>query len=79
MKEVVKKIEPEYFEKVVCGDKKFELRVDEDEAQAGDLLVLYEWDVDHRTGRVFRTVISYVLRNVPEYGLKPGHCIIGWK
>lgn len=30
------------------------------------------------TGRFATRTIKYVLRNVPEYGLKEGYCIIGW-
>lgn len=80
MKTVCKKILPKYIEQIWSGNKNFELRKDEDNIQVGDDLVLEEWD--DKTGkytgiRVVRTV-TYVLRNVPEYGLMDGYCIIGF-
>lgn len=76
-KTVHKKILPEYFEPVKKGIKKFELRKDEDDIQPNDFLVLDEWDGEKYTGRYFCSTVIYVLRNVPEYGLAEGYCIIG--
>ena len=72
-----KKILPEYFEAVQENRKKFELGKDEDNIQVGDELILEEWDGEY-TGRYTNRKVTYVLRNVPEYGLKDGYCIIGW-
>lgn len=77
MKTVRKKILPEYFEAVQENRKKFELRKDEDNIQAGDELILEEWNGEY-TGRYTNRKVTYVLRNVPEYGLNDGYCIIGW-
>ncbi|MEY8369768.1 DUF3850 domain-containing protein [Anaerovoracaceae bacterium 42-11] len=77
MKAARKKILPEYFTAVKERRKNFELRKDEDDIQVGDRLVLCEWD-NHYTGREVTRTVKYVLRNVPEYGLKDGYCIIGW-
>ncbi len=77
-KEVCKKILPEYFGAVNARIKNFEIRKDEDNLQAGDVLYLREWDGQNYTGRIVRRRIKYVLRNVPEYGLKEGYCIVGW-
>jgi hypothetical protein len=69
MAEIHKKILPEYFDALASGEKKFELRLaDEDFAhvQPGDVLVLEEWTglgPDRKsTGRSIRKTISYVLR-----------------
>lgn len=79
MKIIRKKILPEYFEAVKSRKKSFELREDDDNAQAGDLLVLLEFEpYKGYSGREVRRHIKYVLRNCPEYGLKNGYCIIGW-
>lgn len=78
MKEVTKKILPKYFKEVYAGNKTFELRKDEDDIQAGDRLYLKEWNGRSYTGRSFIVTVKYVLRNVPEYGLAKGYCIIGW-
>ena len=77
MKTVRKKILPEYFNAVQEYRKNFELRKDEDNIQIGDELILEEWDGEY-TGNYTWRKVTYVLRNVPEYGLKDGYCIIGW-
>ena len=74
MKTVEKKILPKHFQAVREEKKNFELRKDEDDVQPGDVLILMEWENGEYTGR-----IRYVLRDVPEYGLMPGYCIMGWQ
>ena len=79
MKTIRKKILPIYFDAVEEGQKNFEIRKDEDDVQVGDRLVLCEWKEDYGyTGRSVTKKVKYVLRNVPEYGLKEGYCIISW-
>lgn len=77
-KGIEKKILPEYYNAVISGSKTFELRKDEDNIQAGDFIVLKEWDGKRYTGRQTWRRAKYVLRDVPEYGLCPGYCIVGW-
>lgn len=77
MKLVEKKILPEYFVPVAKRLKTFELRKDEDDIQPGDELLLKEWDGEQYTGRFVRKKVTYVLRDVPQYGLEKGYCIIG--
>jgi len=72
-----KKILPEYYKDVVSGEKTFEIRKDEDNIQVGDILVLEEFDGEKYTGFGTERVVTYVLRNCPEYGLMDGYCIIG--
>ena len=63
----------------VCKDiKKFEIRKDEDNVQPGDIVILQEWDGKKFTGKETARHITYVLRNVPQYGLMDGYCIFGW-
>lgn len=78
MKVVKKKILPEYFRVVRAREKNFELRVDEDDIQVGDLVILEEWDGKVYTGSAVVKRVKYVLRNTPEFGLMKGYCIIGW-
>lgn len=78
MKVVKKKIMPEYFKAVRAREKNFELRVDEDDIQVGDLVILEEWDGKVYTGSAVVKHVKYVLRNTPEFGLMKGYCIIGW-
>jgi len=77
-KVISKKILPQYFKEVIEHNKNFELRKDEDDVQVGDTVILKEWDRNKYTGRELGRSITYVLRNVEEYGLKPGYCIFGW-
>ena len=75
------KIRTEYYRAVLAGKKKFELRRDDRGYQVGDEVILEEWDPEkeRNTGRWQQVVISYVLRDCPEYGLVPGYCIFGWE
>ena len=74
------KILPEYFEAVLNGSKTFELRKDDRDIQVGDVLHLKEYDKTNGlyTGQMIIKKVLYILRNVPEYGLKEGYCIIGF-
>lgn len=75
---VEKKILPEYFNAVINDEKTFEICKDEDNLQKEDALILREWDGEKYTGRETGRNISYILRDVPEYGLMPGYVIFGW-
>lgn len=57
-----KKIWPEYFEAVVSGKKKYELRLNDFEVNEGDTLVLEEWDSQTAkyTGRKIAKKVTYV-------------------
>ena len=73
---IIKKIKPEYFEDVLSGKKKFELRRDEDKVCEGDILVLKEIKNDLFTGNQVSRIVKYVLRDFE--GLEDGYCIIGF-
>ncbi|MDB1979323.1 DUF3850 domain-containing protein [[Clostridium] symbiosum] len=77
MKTVRKKIIPEYFRAVRAREKNFEIRIDEDNIQVGDLLILEEWDGFY-TGNSVRRYVKYVLRDAPALGLMSEYCIVGW-
>lgn len=78
-KVIRKKISPIYFDAVESRQKNFGIGKDDDDVQVGDKLVLGEWKEKYGyTGRFATRKVKYVLRNVPEYGLKEGYCIIGW-
>lgn len=68
---------PNYFKAVLGGTKQFELRKDDREFKLGDTVLLREWDGQNYTGRTCRRNIFYILRDVPEYGLKEGYVILG--
>lgn len=79
MRTIEKKILPGYFREVIGGTKTFEIRKDEDAIAAGDHIDLREWDPENGgyTGQHVEKEVTYVLRDAEEYGLMPGHCVIG--
>jgi len=84
---IKKKIWPEYFEKVLSGEKKFELRLADWDCAPGDILVLREWNQETKeyTGRqiekeIFCVVKSKDLKIFPAEDIeKYGWQVIGFK
>ncbi len=73
MKEIHKKISPEYFEKILSGEKTFEYRVNDFDCQPGDILILDEYEYTQgqgttegrrSTGRSIRKKVGYVAKTV---------------
>lgn len=64
MATIHKKVWKEYFEKIISGKKKLELRLADFEVNEGDNLVLEEWDKDTKeyTGRKIEVVATYILK-----------------
>lgn len=64
MNTIEKKVWPEYFQKIVDGIKKYELRLADFDAKEGDVLVLKEWDPKTKeyTGREITKNVTYVLK-----------------
>lgn len=69
LREIHKKLSPEYFEKILSGEKTFEYRVNDFECRPGDILVLDEYEYDlgqattagrHPTGRSIRKKVGHV-------------------
>lgn len=71
------KILPEYFEQVQNGNKTFELRKDDRNYDKFDYLYLREYWDGRYTGREEMKQVTYVLRDVEDYGLKKGFVILG--
>ncbi len=79
---ISKKIWPNSFEKILSGEKTFELRLADWKCNVGDVLVLKEWDPTTKqyTGRVIEKTATYVLKtkdqhyfskeDVEKYGLQ---------
>jgi hypothetical protein len=60
---IEKKIQKEYFEKILSGEKNFELRLADWECNAGDILVLREIDESRNyTGRELEKEATYILK-----------------
>ena len=68
-----KKLWPEYFDLVVSGKKRFELRVADFAVAEGDTLVLEEWDPQTKsyTGRSVEKKVDYILKfDLDKHGQK---------
>ena len=61
---IEKKVWPEYFQLILEGKKKFELRLADFECKPGDVLVLREWDpkTGGYTGRAAEKRVGYVFK-----------------
>ncbi len=57
-----KKVWPEWFEAILAGKKKYELRLNDFEVNEGDILLLEEWDpkTQSYTGRTINKKVTYV-------------------
>lgn len=75
------KIWPEFVKDIESETKTFELRKDDRPFTVEDTLLLQEWNPkDERyTGKELLFKITYILRDVPKFGLKAGYVILGIK
>ena len=72
---------PSYFEAVMKGIKPFEVRVNDRDYQAGDLLVLEEFDPNATikyTGREIRKRVTYVMLG-GQFDIPSHMCVMGMK
>ncbi len=85
---IEKKVWPEYFQKILDGEKTFELRLADFECSPKDVLVLREWDPETKnyTGREIEKEVTYVIKTKnaekfwpPEIIEKHGLQVIGFK
>ena len=60
----IKKVWPEYFQNILDGDKKYELRLADWQCAKGDILELREWDPSTKeyTGRSIEKEITNILK-----------------
>lgn len=72
------KILPIYYEKVLSGEKRFEVRKDDRNFEVGDIIKLCEYNGKKFTGRNGLYNITYKLDG-GEYGLEKGYCILSIK
>ena len=72
------KTEKKYYDRVVTGEKKFELRKNDRDFQVGDEIILIEM-VEDGTLAIdgIRLAIKYILHG-PLFGLEAGYCILNW-
>ena len=77
---IVKKILPKYFYDILLHNKRFEIRKNDCDYKVGDKvkLILFE-NNQTNPNNYFVVKITYVLKNIPEYGLDKDYCIFGFK
>ena len=77
---IIKKILPEYFYDILLHNKRFEIRKNDCDYKVGDKvkLILFE-NNQTNPDNYFIVKITYVLKNIPEYGLDKDYCIFGFK
>jgi hypothetical protein len=81
---------PSFFEQILDGRKRFELRRDDRGYQTGDTLMLHEWDpqkgstrqAEGYTGRTLQAAVTCIIRSEDLAGfapdaLGPGFVILG--
>ena len=61
---IEKKVWPEYFQKIIEGKKKYELRLADFNIEEGDFILLREWkpETKNYTGREIKKKVSFVLK-----------------
>ena len=69
---------PGYYDSVVNGNKRFELRKDDRDFEVGDILHLREYDPELKKylDSSVLVKVDYILRNCPQIGLEKGYCIM---
>jgi ASC-1-like (ASCH) protein len=70
------KIYPTYFEDVISGKKKFEIRKNDRKYRVGDTLILKEWDNIKYSGREARAEVIYLIDD-KFVGIQPGYVVMG--
>ncbi len=61
-REIRKKVWPEYFEKILKEEKKFEIRLADFDVEKGDILILEEFNPisKQHTGRSIKRKVTYI-------------------
>lgn len=70
------KIYPKYFDSILDGKKKFEIRKNDRGFQVGDNVLIREWDNIKYSGRTIYAKITYLLDD-KFIGLETGYVAFG--
>lgn len=65
-----------YFEDIICGKKRFEIRLNDRKYEVGDTLILREWENGEYSGNKISRNIDYILHTGERYGLMKGYSIL---
>jgi hypothetical protein len=64
---------PSFYEPILHGLKRFEIRKNDRNFEVGDFLLLKEWDGDEYTGRELTFRVSYLT----DFQQKSGYVVMG--
>lgn len=75
-----KKIRKQYFNDIMYGEKKFEIRLNDCDYKVGDYVELIEVDEisNERTQYSLLVYITYTLKDIPQYGLNKDCILFGF-
>lgn len=87
MRLIEKKVWPDYFESLLAGEKKFEVRIDDFEVEVGDVLRLREYSPGQKKGgytsRELFKKVAFIFYTKEIFNSKPGFVVLGlddtWK
>lgn len=70
-----------YFEAILSGNKKFEIRKNDRDFKVGDIIKLSEYNIilNYPTGRFIIVEIKYILEKAKKFGLLDGFCIFSFE
>lgn len=68
---------PQYFQRVMAGTKRFEVRKNDRDFQVGDVLILREWDpkTATQTGNGYDARVTYIFHG-GQFGIDPGYVVM---
>ena len=75
----IKKIQEKYFYDILFNNKNFEIRKNDCNYQVGDKVKLMLYVDDKPTSEYIIVEITYILKDIPKYGLDKDYCIFGFK
>lgn len=77
----IKKIQEKYFFDILLNNKRFEIRKNDCNYKIGDRvkLVLYKGDEKVGQDNYIIVKITYILKDIPQYGLDKDYCIFGFR
>lgn len=76
-----KKIQEKYFFDILLNNKRFEIRKNDCDYKIGDRvkLVLYKGNEKVGQDNYIVVKITYILKDIPQYGLDKDYCIFGFR
>lgn len=74
------KIYPQFFDEIIKGDKKFEVRKNDRDYKLNDVIVLREYNPENElfTGRFLIKKICHILYG-GQFGIEDGYCVFSIK